>query len=336
MTWRALPRLVLGLAVLAPAIWLATNRGRLDPSLIEGSVRDFGAWAPLGHVILFALGTILFAPGALFGLAGGVLFGPVWGTVLNLTGAILGATAAFLIARYIAADWVRAKAGSRLERLIAGVEAEGWRFIAFVRLVPLFPFNLLNYALGLTRIPLISYILASLVCMAPGTVAYTWLGYASREAIAGSDAAIRYGLIAVGLVAVVAFLPRLVRRLKGKTTRWIEVSDLATWLRDSGNISVIDVRGPDEFNDRLGHIPGARNLPVGELLRGLNELGAHPDRLVVLVCRTDKRSANAGALLEAAGFRDVFVLRGGMVRWNEVGLPVEGRLLQIAGTRRGE
>jgi uncharacterized membrane protein YdjX (TVP38/TMEM64 family) len=192
MTLRTvLPRLVLGLAIVGTAIWLALNRGRLDPSLIQGWAGDLGAWAPLGHVILFALGTILFAPGALFGLAGGVLFGPVWGTVLNLTGATLGATAAFLVARYITADWVRAKAGSRLERLIAGVEAEGWRFIAFVRLVPLFPFNLLNYALGLTRIPLISYILASLVCMAPGTVAYTWLGYAGREAIAGSDAATR-------------------------------------------------------------------------------------------------------------------------------------------------
>ena len=74
------------------------------------------------------------------------------------------------------------------------MEAEGWRFVAFVRLVPLFPFNLLNYALGLTRIPLVAYVLASLVCMAPGTLAYTWLGYAGREAIAGNDAAIRYGL----------------------------------------------------------------------------------------------------------------------------------------------
>ena len=113
-----------------------------------------GLWAPLAHVVVFAVGTVLFVPGLLFGLAGGVLFGPVWGTVLNLTGATLGATAAFLVARYIAADWVEGKAGGRLERPHAGVEAEGWRFVAFVRLVPLFPFNLLNYALGLTRIPL--------------------------------------------------------------------------------------------------------------------------------------------------------------------------------------
>ena len=101
------------------------------------------------------------------------------------------------------------------QRLVAGVEAEGWRFVAFVRLVPLFPFNLLNYALGLTQIPLTQYILASLVCMAPGTLAYAWLGYAGREALADNRSAINYALIALALLAAVALLPRLVRRLRG-------------------------------------------------------------------------------------------------------------------------
>ena len=63
-----------------------------------------------------------------------------------------------------------------------GVSAEGWRFVAFVRLVPLFPFNLVNYAFGLTRIRVGEYVLASFVCMAPGALAYTYLGYAGREA----------------------------------------------------------------------------------------------------------------------------------------------------------
>jgi uncharacterized membrane protein YdjX (TVP38/TMEM64 family) len=166
---------------------------------------DLGPWGPAAHVVLFALGTVLFVPGALFGLAGGVLFGPVWGTILNIAGATLGATAAFLVARYVAADWVREKAGVRLERLIKGVDAEGWRFVALTRLVPLIPFNLLNYAFGLTRIPVVSYMLASLVCMVPGTLAYTWLGYAGREAMGGNDAAIRYGLMGLGLLAAVAF-----------------------------------------------------------------------------------------------------------------------------------
>jgi uncharacterized membrane protein YdjX (TVP38/TMEM64 family)/rhodanese-related sulfurtransferase len=327
MTLRTvLPRLGLGLAIAGAAIWLALDRDRLDPALIESAIRDLGAWAPLVHVALFALGTVLFAPGALFGLAGGALFGPFRGTVLNLAGATLGATASFLVARYLAADWVGRKAGGRLERLIAGVEAEGWRFVALVRLVPLFPFNLLNYALGLTRIPLAHYVLASLVCMAPGTLAYAWLGYAGREALAGNEAAIRYGLIALALLAMVAFLPRLVRRLRGDgLPRWIEVHDMTACLEDRSGIAVIDVRGPDEFKGPLGHIAGARNLPVGELPARLMEINALKDKSVILVCRTDKRSAHAAALLRDAGFRDVRVLRGGMERWNRDGLPVEDR-----------
>ena len=177
----AFPRLILTLLVAAVAVWLALSRDRLDPALIESAMHDLGFWAPLGHIILFAFGTILFVPGAIFGFVGGAFFGPFWGTALNLGGATLGATAAFLIGRYVAADWVRQKAASWLDRLITGVEAEGWRFVAFVRLVPLFPFSLTNYALGLTRISLKNYVLASVVCMVPGTVAYTWLGHAGRD-----------------------------------------------------------------------------------------------------------------------------------------------------------
>lgn len=325
-----LPRLALGLAILAAALWLAFNRDRLDPTAVENLIRSLSLWAPLAHVVLFALGTILFVPGALFGLAGGALFGPVWGTILNLAGATLGATVAFLVARYIAADWVRAKAGGRLKRLVAGVEAEGWRFVAFTRLVPLFPFNLLNYALGLTRISVVPYVLTSLICMAPGTLVYTWLGYAGREAIAGNDAAIRYGLIGLALLAAVAFLPRLARRLRSEETlRWIEVDELAARLKDADGIAVIDVRGPDEFAGPLGHIVGARNLPVDELPRRLKELNVLAERRVVLVCHTDRRSASAAPLLDEAGFRDVRVLRGGMVRWNEEGLRVADRLSQL-------
>jgi uncharacterized membrane protein YdjX (TVP38/TMEM64 family)/rhodanese-related sulfurtransferase len=325
-----LPRLLLGLPIVTGAVWLALNRDQLDPALIEHAMRSLGPWGPAAHVVLFALATVLFAPGALFALAGGVLFGPVWGTALNLAGATLGATAAFLVARYVAADWARRKAGARLDRVIKGVEADGWRFVALMRLVPLVPFNLLNYALGLTRIPVGTYVLTSGICMAPGALAYTWLGHAGREAVAGNDTAIRYGLAALALLATVAFLPRLARRLMGglkgeADVRWIEVGELAPRLARREAVAVIDVRGPDEFTGPLGHIPDARNLPLGELPAGLRELGSLSDKPVVLVCMTDRRSARAAAILDAAGFRDVSVLRGGMVRWNEAGLPVAGR-----------
>jgi uncharacterized membrane protein YdjX (TVP38/TMEM64 family)/rhodanese-related sulfurtransferase len=323
-------RLALGLLIAIVAVWLAFNRERLDPALIESAIHGLGLLAPLGHVVLFALATILFVPGAIFGLIGGALFGPLWGAVLNLTGATLGATAAFLVARYAAADWVRRKAGGRLDRLIAGVEAEGWRFVAFVRLVPLFPFNLTNYALGLTRISLKHYVLASLICMVPGTVAYTWLGHAGREVAAGNAAAIRYGLFALALLAAIAFLPRLVRRLRGQEQpQWIEVDELSKRLKESPAIGVIDVRGPDEFTGPLGHIADASNMPLGDLSKRLVEIDALKERAVILVCRTDKRSATAATLLRDAGFRDVRVLRGGMEQWNQKALPIERHAAQM-------
>ncbi len=85
----------------------------------------------------------------------------------------MGAALTFLTSRYLASDWVAKKSGARIGRLLGRVEAEGWRFVAFVRLVPFFPFNLLNYALGLTHIDFGTYLLTSDVRMLPGALAYT-------------------------------------------------------------------------------------------------------------------------------------------------------------------
>jgi rhodanese-related sulfurtransferase len=116
-----------------------------------------------------------------------------------------------------------------------------------------------------------------------------------------------------------------VRRLRGQEQpQWIEVDELASRLKEGPGIAVIDVRGPEEFTGPLGHIADASNVPVGDLPKRLMEINAIKDRPVILVCRTDKRSATAATLLRDAGFRDVGVLRGGMEAWNRKGLPVEG------------
>jgi uncharacterized membrane protein YdjX (TVP38/TMEM64 family) len=211
---RTMPRAGLAILLLAAIAWAILNRQRFDVGAIGQHIAGLGAWAPLAYMGLYAAGTVLSLPGSLLGLAGGALFGPVWGAVYTLLGATIGAVLAFLAARYVAADWVAAKAGGRLRQIIGGVEVVGWRFVAFARLVPLFPFNILNYALGLTRIRLVEYALTTVICMAPGTIAYTYLGYAGREALAGGEAMVQKGLIALGLLAVAAFLPRLHRRLR--------------------------------------------------------------------------------------------------------------------------
>jgi uncharacterized membrane protein YdjX (TVP38/TMEM64 family)/rhodanese-related sulfurtransferase len=318
---RLIPRFVLLVALVTAAAWTAVHRDQINLAWLEAELRSLGFWAPAAYVLLFAAGTLAFVPGMIFALAGGVLFGPIWGSLWNLLGATLGSTLAFLTARYLAGDLVNRKAGGLLGRLIAGVDAEGWRFVAFVRLVPLFPFNLSNYALGLTRIPLLQYIIASFICMAPGGVAYTWLGYAGRGALAGEAGAVRYGLLSLGLIAAIAVLPRLITRLRARVT-WIDADDLNRRVEAGESLHIIDVRGSDEFAGPLGHIAQARNIPVAELNGRLPELAALDPKPVVLVCLTDKRSAAAAATLSAAGFKHVSVLRQGMRRWNDAGFPV--------------
>jgi len=201
--------------LLLGAIAIAVRyRQYLDSQSLQAWIDSAGIAGPILFMALYACATILFLPGSVLTLAGGAMFGPYWGTLYNLTGATLGATLAFLISRYLASDWVEHKSGGHLRKLKQGVEDEGWRFVAFVRLVPLFPFNLLNYALGLTRIKLSHYVLASYLCMLPGGIAYTYVGYVGREAITGSEGLIQKGLLALGLMALIVFLPRIIKRLR--------------------------------------------------------------------------------------------------------------------------
>jgi uncharacterized membrane protein YdjX (TVP38/TMEM64 family) len=213
---RQVPLIRLAIVVLLAVgiLWVLTHRALLRPESIGLAIRALGGWAPIGFILIYAFGTVLFFPGSILSLLGGAVFGPVWGTAWNLAGATLGATIAFVLARTVAGEWVARRVGGRLRQLVDGVTAEGWRFVALMRLVPLVPFNLLNYALGLTGISLGAYVLTSVVCMLPGAMAYTWLGYAGRSAAAGNGSALRYGLLGLGVLAIIAFMPRLYQRFR--------------------------------------------------------------------------------------------------------------------------
>jgi rhodanese-related sulfurtransferase len=203
------------------------------------------------------------------------------------------------------------------------VEAEGWRFVAFTRLVPLFPFNLLNYALGLTRIPFVQYLVSTYLFMLPGALAYTYLGYAGREAVAGGQDLIQKGLVALALLAAAAFIPRLVAKLRERPM--LEVEELKRLVEAGENLLVMDVRTAAEFVGEQGHMAFSHNLPLPELAARLDELGEDLDRPIAIVCRTDRRSAKAAALLARQGFSDIHVVRGGMTAWLKRGWPVEDR-----------
>lgn len=318
---KQLTRIALVLVLVAGITLAIVYRDAFDAAALEAWVDNAGAAGPVAFVLIYALATVLFLPGSVLTLAGGALFGPVLGTVLNLTGATLGAALAFLVSRHLASDWVARRTGGRLKQLIQGVESEGWRFVAFVRLVPLFPFNLLNYALGLTRIPFWHYVIASAVCMLPGAIAYTYLGYAGREAIAGGESLIQKILLGIALLAAVAFLPRLVARLRRGPM--LDIAALRARLDAGEDVLVLDVRTPEEFTGELGHIAGARNLPLDAVAGRSEELSEWQERPVLLVCRTDRRSARAAQILARKGFADLHVVAGGMEAWNAAGLPIE-------------
>ena len=312
-------RILLALGLFVAVSVVIVYRNHFDSVALEAWIIDAGVLAPIIFILIYALATVLFFPGSVITLAGGALFGPVAGVMLNMTGATLGAALAFLISRYLASDWIADKAGGKVKQLINGVEGEGWRFVAFVRLVPLFPFNLLNYALGLTKIRFMHYLIASYIFMLPSAIAYTYLGYAGREAIDGGEGLIQKILIAFALLAVVAFLPRIIGNIRRGPM--IDIAELKKRI-DNNDTLVLDVRTAEDFIGEQGHIDSAVNIAVEKLPDRMNELTEYLERPVAIICRTDKRSVKAALLLTEQGFHDIRVVRGGMTMWIKANLPV--------------
>lgn len=317
-------RMSLLLVLIAGIVAVVLYREQLDVSVFENWINEAGVLGPLLFMFFYIIGTIFFFPGSILTLAGGALFGPVLGTLYNLTGATIGAALSFIFARYLLSDWVEQKTGGRLKQLKAGVEHEGWRFVAFVRLVPLFPFNLLNYALGITRIKFIHYLIATYVFMLPGALAYTYLGYIGKEAATGGDGLIQKSMLALALLGVVSFLPRLIGAL-----RLGPMMDVVTLKQkiSAGNITLVDVRSAEEFTGEQGHIKGALNIPFKELPSRLPELSDYLEKPVALICHTDRRSAKAAQLLTKNGFAEVHVVKQGMTDWHKYNYPVESSLI---------
>ena len=296
-------------------------RDQFSAESLQGWLNDAGAAAPIVFMVLYAIGTIFFLPGSLLTLLGGALFGPIWGSFYNLTGATIGAMLCFVLSRYIASDWVTNKTGGRVKQLVNGVEKEGWRFVAFVRLVPLFPFNLLNYALGLTKISFSQYSIATYIFMLPGAVAYTYLGYIGREAATGGEDLIQKGMLALALLAIVSFLPRIVGSLrKGKM---VSVEELKQRLDNREDFLLLDVRTEEDYNGEQHHIAGSKLIPVELLEHHIDELNDYLEKPVILICRTDRKSAKAAQLLAQKGFADVHVVKMGMTDWLKHEYPVE-------------
>ena len=214
---RLLPRIVVGVVVAVALLVLGGRLGGYLPALVA-RVEALGAWAPVAFVAGYAIAVVVFVPASLLTLAAGAVFGVARGTLLVAAGATLGASAAFLIARYGARDAVARRLADRprFAALDRAVGAEGRKLVFLLRLSPVFPFGLLNYALGLTRVRFVDYLIAS-VGMLPGTLLYVYSGKVAGDVAtlaagaAPPRGAAHYVVLGLGLVATALVTLRVTR-----------------------------------------------------------------------------------------------------------------------------
>jgi uncharacterized membrane protein YdjX (TVP38/TMEM64 family) len=146
-------------------------------------VQSLGYWGPVVVVLFYIVACVLFLPGSALTLGTGFLFKLFWGTVTVSIGATLGACAAFWVGRTVARGWIAKKVAgnAKFAAIDEAVGREGFKIVLLTRLSPIFPFNLLNYAFGLTRVRFRSYALASWIGMLPGTIMYVYIGSGLRS-----------------------------------------------------------------------------------------------------------------------------------------------------------
>jgi len=185
-------------------------------------ISGLGPTGPLVFALLYITACVLMLPGSILTLGAGAVFGVIKGSVLVSVASTLGATCAFLVGRYLARDWVDAKiAGNdKFKAIDEAVAVEGWKIVGLTRLSPVFPFNLLNYAFGLTQVKLKHYLIASWLGMLPGTVMYVYIGslagdlatLGTGERTRSTGEWILYGIGLTATIVVSVFVTRIAKK----------------------------------------------------------------------------------------------------------------------------
>jgi uncharacterized membrane protein YdjX (TVP38/TMEM64 family) len=189
------------------------SRAWFDPTALSGFI-DRNPAAPAAFVALHIAASLVFVPRTLMALVAGVVFGAWWGVLWAALGSVLGAVAGFLLARYIHSGLLDPKTIARVGSLLARAERGGWRMVAVLRLVPIIPHSLTNYALGLTRLKLGAYAFGSLLGQLPLTIAYVDFGAAGGRALVGTADWLLPSAIGASALALSLLIPVLARRFR--------------------------------------------------------------------------------------------------------------------------
>src|SRR5437867_4039715 len=216
-------------------------------------IGKLGPWGPLIFAGIYVVATVLFVPGSVLTLGAGAVFGVALGSVCVSISATLGATAAFLVGRYLARDAIARKIEKheKFTTIDRAVADEGWKIVLLTRLSPVFPFTLLNYAFGLTRVKLSHYVLASWLGMIPGTVMYVYLGSlvnagaGHRQRTTGEW--VLYGVGLLATVTVTVFVTRVAKRALAKKIGTNETVQNYKGNRSAHSEPVL-VKPPDQQN----------------------------------------------------------------------------------------
>lgn len=185
---------------------------------IKTWVTSFGRIAPLVYIGLYLVSTVFFLPGTPVTVLAGFIFGPLWGVFYASVASIISISVAFLIARYVARDLVEGwvKDNAQFRKIDERVEEQGWRILMFTRLVPIFPFNLQNYAYGLTSIRFSTFVLVSAIFMLPGTAVFVQFGGAFVSGEGDIWKTLLYLGIAGVLMLLLSLVPKLLRKYQTK------------------------------------------------------------------------------------------------------------------------
>jgi uncharacterized membrane protein YdjX (TVP38/TMEM64 family) len=208
---RRVGRLALPLLVIAGMGYAIANRHALDADSLAAAIGRYPA-APLVFLLVHTLASLVFFPRTVLGIAAGVLFGAWWGTLWAALGSTVGAVAGFLLARYLNAGFVDLESMPRFGPILLRAERGGWRAVAVLRLIPVIPHSLSNYALGLTHLNLGAYTLGSFVGQLPMTIACAQFGAAGEQLAAGKAGWVAPTLIGAAALAVTIIVPKLASR----------------------------------------------------------------------------------------------------------------------------
>lgn len=215
-------RLLIGLLIVAGGWWIVkcqcVDLASLTPASLRDFIQSFGRLAVLVYIVAYALNTIsIMPPIAALSLTAGLAFGEVWGAVYLMLGALIGTSATFLIARYFGRSLIDKILKRKFKDLDDKIARNGFMTILFFRVVPLVPYEVLNYAAGLSRIKFKDYFLATLFGLVPGVVIAAFFGGSLGDIRSFKDIFAPKFLIAIGLMISIIAIPAIYSIFRKKT-----------------------------------------------------------------------------------------------------------------------